>query len=468
MKLISVTEAKKLKIHEVQSLYRDYISNSQVELIGSFGFGQDLADWSQGSWIYTRSGKKVLDMTGGIGVLNHGHNHPRIIEARQLFQAEKRMEVHKNFLSPYLAALSHNVAKLMPSKLNKSFFPNSGAEAVEGAVKMAFKYHNGERHTLLHADISFHGKLLGAGSLTGSPENHFPYPKIPDTKSFIYDDVDSLETKLAEHRGDVYAVIIEPLNASSMRQCSKAFMQILRQHCDKEDIVLIFDEVYTGWGKTGTMFHFEKYCVEPDIVTYAKSFGGGKASISGYSADDKIFARAYDNLNDATLHSTTYYGFGEETVTAIEAVNICVEDDFPGKAREIGQILEHELLTLQARHSSVIKEIRGAGALWGLIFQSTFIEQAISATARLLPISVLKDPLFGKKLITGFIISRLYEEFGVLTYYGSNFEIPLKISPPLTVTTEEIKYAVNSLGAVLEHGLVSNIYEFVKTKYSVR
>ena len=131
----------------------------------------------------------MLDVSGGVGVLNHGHNHPRILEARPRFAEQRRMEVHKAFFSPYLAALSHNVAALLPGDLNISYFPNSGAEANEGAVKMAYKYHGGRRNTILRSDISFHGKTLGAGSLTGSSENRFRFPGLPGIVVHPFGDV---------------------------------------------------------------------------------------------------------------------------------------------------------------------------------------------------------------------------------------------------------------------------------------
>ena len=107
-----------------------------------------------------KNGEKVLDMTGGIGVLSHGHNHKRIIDARIRFQNKNKMEVHKAFLSQYVAALSHNLSTMLPNDLNVSYFSNSGAEANEGAIKMAYKFHDGSKKTILHSDISFHGKTL--------------------------------------------------------------------------------------------------------------------------------------------------------------------------------------------------------------------------------------------------------------------------------------------------------------------
>ena len=151
---------------------------------------------------------------------------------------------------------------------------------MEGAVKMAYKFHNGKRKYILHSNISFHGKLLGAASLTGSPEVDFSFPRIPNVESFVYNDIKSLERqvnalKKDDGESDIYAIIIEPLNASSMLSCSKDFLQKLRQLCTNHKIVLIYDEVYSGWAKTGALFYFMKFQnVCPDIVTYANLLVG--------------------------------------------------------------------------------------------------------------------------------------------------------------------------------------------------
>ncbi len=136
--LITVDDCERLSTSQVHELYRAHVNKSQVSLMTSFGFGRELVDHAEGSWIHTRDGRRILDFTGGVGVLNHGHNHPRILAARRRFQEQRRMEVHKTYFSPYIAALGHNLARLLPGDLNLSFFPNSGAEAVEGAVKLAY------------------------------------------------------------------------------------------------------------------------------------------------------------------------------------------------------------------------------------------------------------------------------------------------------------------------------------------
>ncbi|MFE1500486.1 aspartate aminotransferase family protein, partial [Streptomyces albidoflavus] len=401
-----------------------------------------------------------------------GHNHPRILAARQRFQERKSMEVHKTDFSPYIAALGHNLAELLPADLTMSFFPNSGAEAVEGAVKLAYKYHGGRRSRVLRADISFHGKLLGSGSLTGQNQSTFQFPGIPGVGIFRYGDLDSVRKLVAEHRtatgeSDVYTILIEPLSASTMNECSEEFLRGLRELCTAEDIVLLFDEIYTGWGKTGTLFHFMRYeGLVPDILTTSKSFGGGKSSISAFVAREPVFRKAYDNLTDALLQSTstTYYGFGEEAVTAIEAVNVAVEDDYPARARDIGRILGPGLERIAKEHPEVVAEVRGHGALHGIFLHKG--PKVLELVTKLVPGAMTKDPRFRTKLITSAVVNALYRDHGVYAYYTLNGDNPLMAAPSLVAEPHEVEFFLDSLDKTLAQGLPRLLTRFVKEKVS--
>ncbi len=165
-KLLNLSDIDNLSIKEVKNLYSKHVSKFQQKALANFTFGNELAISAKGSWITTKSKKKYLDFTGGYGVLNLGHNHPRLLKARIDFQKKYKMEIHKNYLSQYTAALSKNISCVLPKSLNKVYLPNSGAEANEGAIKLAYKFHKGKRKLLLHSNISFHGKLLGTGSIS--------------------------------------------------------------------------------------------------------------------------------------------------------------------------------------------------------------------------------------------------------------------------------------------------------------
>jgi putrescine aminotransferase len=469
--LISLEAAEELSVEQVHDLYRRYVSCSQVNLMTSFGFGRELVERAEGPWVYMRDGTRVLDFSGGVGVLNHGHNHPRILAARQRFAQARRMEVHKAFFSPYLAALSHNLAALLPGDLTMSYFPNSGAEANEGAIKMAYKYHSGTRDTILRADISFHGKTLGAGSLTGSSENHFRFPGLPGAVVYPYGDIAAVRAAVQSARTarggcDVYAILVEPFSASSLRCWSEQSLRELRELCSAEDIVLIFDEVYTGWGKAGSLFYFMRFeGLLPDIVTYSKSLGGGKASISGYTAREPIFRRAYDRLSDVILHSTTYYGFGEETATAIEAINAVVEEDYPGRAREIERLLAPGLERIRKTYPDIVARVEGVGALHGLFLSGG--PKILSLAGRVVP-GFSGDPQFGTKLVALSVIAHLFREHRVMTYYSPNVDNPVMAAPSLTVGPEEVEHFLDALDATLAKGIGRLLSAFVREKVGSR
>ena len=470
-KLYSINDAENFKIEDIWDLYRKYVNNSQVDLISSFGFGNDTVKKAEGIYIYTNNGKKIYDFTGGIGVLNHGHNHPRIISARKKFSDSNKMEVHKNYFSPYIAALSSNIANLLPTDLNISYFPNSGSEAVEGAIKLAYKYHDSKRDIILHSDISFHGKTLGASNITNSIEtSYYKFQKVLNTDNFKFNDIESLKEKISLHKknnkSNIYAIITETFSASSISNCSEKFLRELREICDKENIILIFDEVYSGWCKTGKLFYFMNFTnLAPDILISAKSLGGGKASISCYTCRDHIFKKAYDNQKDATLHSTTFNGFGEETITAIEAINVIIEENFESKSIELGKFINQSLNNLKKKYSNIISDVRGSGCLNGIIINTSFADKYLKPILKMIPMEFLKDDTSIKKIIVASIIYELYNSHNILTFYGSNYDIPLKVAPSIMANKNDIDYFEKSLDQVLDKGLLKLVSNFVSQKF---
>jgi len=469
MKLIKSEEIDNFSIEKVKNLYNNHVSSSQIKLLSSFEFGNDLARTSKGIYIYTEKGKKIYDFTGGFGVLNHGHNHEKIIKARINFQIKNKVEVHKNFLCPYLGALSFNISQMLPGNLDVSYLPNSGAEANEGAIKLAYKYHDGKRKYILHSDISFHGKLLGTGSISSSPEVKFKFPGLVNTDEFNWNNIEDLRNKVEKYKdengqSDIYAIIIEPFSASSLLECSENFLRELRSICTNNQIILIFDEIYTGWGKTGEFFYFMRYeGLVPDILTMSKSFGGGKSSISCFTTTKKIFDKAYGVLTDSTIHSTTYNAFGEESVTALEAINIAVEENYPLKAKIVGKKIFENLNKLKLKYPKYIKEIRGKGCLQGILFNSgpNIFKKILS----LFPSEITKDNRFIDKLVVSSVIDSLYTEHNILASLGQNKEICLWISPPIIVNEEEIEYFFSCLDKVMNKGLINIISSFVKKKF---
>tara|TARA_Y100000590_G_scaffold65118_1_gene70321 strand:+ start:10115 stop:11542 length:1428 start_codon:yes stop_codon:yes gene_type:complete len=470
-KLYSVEEAKNLKIEEVHELYANFINPNQTKIFSSLPFGKEIFETAEGVFMYTSSGKKILDFTGGLGVLGLGHNHPKILGARINYQKEKKIEVHKIIFSKYMAALSSSISSLLPPNLNKSFFLNSGAEAVEAAIKVCYKSFNRKKKNILYSDKSYHGKLIGSGSISGSYKKNNQFPSMVNCQSFQFNNPDDLEKQINyyEKNGGVYAIAIEPYSASLLEPLSYEFLEKLKNLRNKFNFKIIFDEIFTGFFKSEKMFYFENFeDLTPDVLCLSKTLGGGKSSISCLIIDDETYNKAYGNLNDTFLHTTTYNGFGEETVTALEALNILAEPNFKKNVKELSQHLKKNLDKLKAKHPDKIESIKGTGILNGIIFKS--YTSGLGKLVENIPINFIKNKSFFLKKITATAISsELFEKYNILTAINdSSNSNHLCVSPSLIVDKHSVEYFFDSLDKVLEGGLntksLEMIFNFIKSR----
>ena len=471
-KIYSVEDAEKLTINEVTDLYKRYINPNQAQIFSNLPYGKDIFSSAEGVYIYTTTGKKILDFTGGLGVLGLGHNHKKIIASRIKFQEKNRMEVHKIVFSQYMAALANNIACLLPDNLNKSFFLNSGAEAVEAAIKVCFKSFNSKRKYILYSDKSYHGKLIGSGSISGSYKKDKQFPLMENCLSFKFNDHIDLENKINElkSKGEVYSVIIEPYSASMLTPCSDVFIDKLNELRNKHGFRIIFDEVFTGWYKSEKLFYFQNFKnqINPDVITLSKSMGGGKSSISCLVVDDNVYEKAYGQLSDTFLHTTTYNGFAEECVTALEATNILSTDEFKKKALDLSENLKKKLSRIKEKHEDKIYEVKGTGILNGIIFKS-FINE-IAGIVEKIPLKFISNKSFFLKKLTATVIScELYEKHNILTAVSdSSNSNHLFVSPSLIVSNNEIDTFFEKLDDVLTKGSslksLELIFNFLKSK----
>lgn len=469
-KNLSIEDTEKLSIDEIKKLYSEYVNPKQTKIFSNFPFGQDVFVKAEGMYIYTNKNKKILDFTGGLGVLNHGHNNPRITSTRLNFVKNNKMEVHKIVFSPYLAALSHNLSNILGGKLKRTFLCNSGAEAVEGAVKLAFRAQNNKKF-IISSDKSYHGKLIASGSISGSLKKINSFPKISGYDFFKFNDLKSIESKLAEleKKGGVYAVIIEPFSASLLEPCSENFINGLISLKKKYNFAIICDEVYCAWFKCGEIFYFKKFKnFEPDIVTLSKSMGGGKSSISALVANEDVYNSVYGSIETATLHTTTYNGFGEECATAIEAINILFEENYETKVKNLEKKIINNLENLKKKYPKKIKKISGTGSLFGIEFYS-LIDNFDNLIKKIPLKSIEKKGNLINKLNVASISSELYSKHNILTHISesdnANF---LYISPSLIAEEENVEYFFNSLEQVLKSQLDIKLFQYVlKSMYNV-
>ncbi len=255
-------------------------------------------------------------------------------------------------------------------------------------------------------------------------------------------------------------MIIEPFQVGTFRICSTEFLKELQKICNENDIVLIFDEIYTGWYKTGRMFNFMSHDVIPDIVTTSKSFGGGKASISAYICRTPILKKAYGtNLRDAIIHSSTYNGFGEECITAIEAINIMQEENYEEKSFNIEKIMNKRCKQLVNNFGDQVNGHQGSGALHGVFLKTDNL--VIGKILKMVPISITKDERFISKLVASAISDWMYRNHKILVIFTNTDKVALFLKPSLIINEEEINYFFDSLEATLKKGIWKIVLQFI-------
>lgn len=325
---------------------------------------------AQGSLLFTPEGKRLIDLIGGISVCNIGHSHPQVVAAVQN-QAAKHM--HLMVYGEVVQAPQVNYAKLLcqylPPHLNSIYFTNSGAEASEGALKLAKRYTG--RTKIIYCQNAYHGSTHGALSVMGDEyfKRNFR-PLLPDVEMIKYADENEL------HKIDcrTAAVIFETIQAESgVTVPSLSFMQQLSNRCHEVGALLILDEIQAGMGRTGTMFAFEHYAIQPDVLLLAKAFGGGMP-LGAFVAAKEIMASLTEN--PVLGHITTFGGHPVSCAAGEAALRVLTTENIVEKVETKGALFE-QLLT----HKK-IKAKRRKGLLMALEFESfeqnkTIIDKAI-------------------------------------------------------------------------------------------
>jgi predicted acetylornithine/succinylornithine family transaminase len=325
----------------------------------------------KGVRVWDVHGKEYLDFTAGWAVNNLGHCHPAVVQAVQE-QAATLMQTSNQFYTiPQL-----HLARLLieASGLHKVFFCNSGAEAVEGAIKLARKYGKVKKngaYEIITMQGAFHGRTLTAVTATGNP--HYSAPFTPLTPGFVrvpFNDLEALQRATSER---TVAVLLEPVQGEGgVIPADPAYMKGVRDWCDLHDLLLILDEVQTGMGRLGTVFGFQYYGVQPDILALAKGLGGG-VPIGAF------LCTARCDLFQPGDHGSTFGGNPLACAAAYAATKVLLEERLYENAARMGARLKEALEGVRARHEGVVKEVRGIGLLLAVEFFSPIAHRVVSA-----------------------------------------------------------------------------------------
>ena len=388
---------------------KDKVSKYMIETYERFDF---LADHAKGVYMYDENDTPYLDFYAGIAVNSAGNCNPRIVKAVQ----EQAATIMQTFNYPYTIPQALLAEKICTTiGMDKIFYQNTGTEANEAMIKMARKYgvekYGPEKYHIVTAKESFHGRTFGAMSATGQPDNACQIGFGPMTEGFSYAPFNDLEAFKAACTENTIGIMVEPVQGEGgVHPATKEFLQGLREFCDEKGILLLLDEVQSGWGRCGNVMAYMNYDIKPDIVSMAKALGGGMP-IGAICATEEV-AKAFTMGS----HGTTFGGHPVCCAAALAEVEEILEKDLPGNAKEVGEYFISELAKLPH-----VKEARGQGLFVGVEFDGS-----INALD-------VKHGCFDRKLL--------------ITAIGSNI---IRMVPPLIITKEDADKAVEIIGETIE------------------
>ena len=386
-------------------MYTPFLANTTNQ---PFGIEVVSAD---GIYLNDRKGKRYIDLISGIAVSNLGHQNEHIKSAL-LDQLNKHLHVmvFGEFSQEIQNKLAQKLASFLPESLNCLYVVNSGTEANEAALKLAKRATGKTR--LVSFKGAYHGSTHGSLSVSGNEQKKYAFrPLLPDVIQLPFNDCDALDS--IDHQ--VAGVIIEPIQGDAgVRIPSKEFMAKLRKICDDHCILLIADEIQTGFGRTGKLFAYEHFDIVPDIMTIGKAFGGGMP-IGGLVTSQKIMSLF--TTNPPLGHITTFGGHPMCCAGALAGLEVLENENIVSNVEQKGVLFESLL-----KHK-LIKEIRRKGLFFAI---------------------ELENPAVVQKVVEG------CKQKGLLSFWFLSCPESFRIAPPLVISTEEIKISCAIISEVMD------------------
>ena len=338
---------------------KDKVDKYMIETYERFDF---LAETAKNQYMYDENGTPYLDFYAGIAVNSAGNCNEKVVAAVK----DQVEDIMHTFNYPYTIPQALLAEKICTTiGMDKIFYQNSGTEANEAMIKMARKYgvekYGSKRYNIVTASMGFHGRTFGAMSAPGQPDNGCQIGFGPMTDGFTYAEYNNLQAFKDACTEDTIAIMVEPVQGEGgVHPATMEFMRGLREFCDEHEMLLLIDEVQTGWCRTGKVMSFMNYGIKPDIVSMAKALGGGMP-IGAICATAEV-AKAFTPGS----HGTTFGGHPVCCAAALAEVNELLDRDLAGNAAKIGAYFMEQLKTLPH-----VKEVRGQGLLVGVEFDDT-------------------------------------------------------------------------------------------------
>lgn len=413
-------------IGEQHDLYATHVNPQMVKVLRTIGFDKKYVR-AQGQYLYDADGNEYLDFLSGYGVFSMGRNHPKIKAAiQEALNADFASMVQMD--APVLAAI---LAKKLLSKfhdgINTVFFTNSGAEAIEGAIK--FAKCATKRSKILFTEHAFHGLTNGALSLNGNDEFREGFgPLMHDCSSIQLGDIDALEKELKKK--DTAAFVIEPIQGKGVYYPPKEFYPAAQELCKKYGTLLVADEVQMGLGRTGKWFSHEHWDLKPDIVTVAKALSGGFIPVGAICYRREIYDKVFSRMDRCVVHSNTFGRNSLAMVAGLASLDVIENENLIENASLRGEELVGGLRAMIPKYE-MMSDVRGKGCVIAIEFDRP---KSFKLKLGWDLIHKVNKGLFGQMVVVP-----LFGKHRILTQVtGHNVDV-VKLLPPLCITQDDVK-----------------------------
>jgi putrescine aminotransferase len=405
----------KIELSEDMSLFESYgrlINPAYPSFLNKLGLNK-IAAKARGAAITDSQGNTYIDCVGGYGLFNLGHNNPDIIESI-IEQLREQQLLTKPLISEIQVRLAEGIEKITPGDLSCSFILNSGSEAIDCAIKLV-RLHKGGK-TIITAQKSFHGHTFGALTASGIPSFKKAFqPLLPGFVSVPFGDIEALKQSISAETG---AVLIEPIqHEAGIHLPPDSYLREVRELCDEHELILVMDEIKTGFGKTGRMFACEHYGLVPDILVLGKSLGGGLIPAGAVVAKSHLWKRFGLSFS---MSASSYAGnvlacrAGLSTIRYIRESNLIAECD------EKGKMLLRSFRDYVGEYPNILKSANGLGLLIGIETQNGKI--ALELAKEMIRRGIIMVPAFGNSSV-------------------------LMVEPPLVISFNQIRAIVDAFAA---------------------
>jgi acetylornithine/N-succinyldiaminopimelate aminotransferase len=396
----------------MSEIMQNYITEAEKALLHTYNRYQIVLDRGDGVYLYDIDGKKYLDFVSGIAVFALGYNNKEYNDALKA-QIDKLLHTSNYYYNVPAIEAAKKIKEV--SGMDRVFFTNSGAEAIEGAIKAARKYaylkdHKND-HEIIAMNHSFHGRTFGALSVTGNP--HYREAFEPMIGNVKFADLNDFESVLNCVTDKTCAIIMETVQGEGgIFPATEEFLTKVRQLCDEKDILLILDEIQCGMGRTGYMYAWQRYGIKPDIMTTAKALGCG-VPVGAFLLNEKVGT----NSLVAGDHGTTYGGNPFACAAINKVLDLFKQDNIIENVKEVAPYLEKRLDELTERYDFITQR-RGVGLMQGLVFDRPVAE----------------------------VINKALENGLILINAGTNI---IRFVPPLIITKENVDDMIEILDSCL-------------------